>query len=151
MLKSCHNCIYAVRADSTCARLQTSVDLQRDVCPFYASVPHVCSICHRTGRVEDLLIDAKTNQLICAECLAAASTCKLCAHNSSCDFETNPSPLPKVIVQNIRQGNMTMQTQIRNPERVKITCAAGCKCYINGDCARQVHSCGNHKCILDKE
>ena len=150
-MKSCATCIYVERASCECARLQTKVDLQADICPFYSNVPYICAVCNRIGSAEDIFIDSKTNKYLCGDCLAAASTCKLCANATSCDFESNPSPLPKVVMQNIRQGNMMIQTQVRNPERVKITCANGCICYQNSVCMRQMGSCGNHKCIFDKE
>lgn len=148
-MKSCATCIYSVRASSQCAKLQINVDLQRDTCPFYSNVPKICSICHRT--FADLFIDSKDNAYLCAECLKMISSCELCINGGTCSFESDPSPLLKVVMRNVRQGNMTIQTQVRNPERVKITCANGCPCYQNSECMRQYGQCGKQKYIGDEK
>lgn len=63
----------------------------------------------------------------CPNCAQFYNTCRLCANSVNCEFETNPSPLPKQVMQTIHQGNMTMQTVIPNPERIKVLCA-DCPC-----------------------
>ena len=84
-------------------------------------------------------------RLICEDCLNATGTCRMCEFAKTCDFETNPSPLPKVVQKVIQQGNMQMATQVRNPERKKSTCEAGCKCYDEEyGCSRQNSLCINY-------
>ena len=73
--------------------------------------------------------DDGTFGFYCKECVAAFSTCETCKHATECDFETNPSSLPKVVQKQIRQGNMMTVTQIKNPDRIEITCKNGCLCY----------------------
>lgn len=69
----------------------------------------------------------------------------MCEFAKTCDFETNPSTMPKIVQKVIQQGNMQMATQVRNPEREKITCAAGCKCYNETyGCSRQDNLCINY-------
>ena len=62
------------------------------------------------------------------EQLLATNPCQICCEAAECEFETSTNPLPKLVMQTVRQGNAIMQTQIRNPERMKQTCA-GCYCY----------------------
>lgn len=84
--------------------------------------------------------------LVCPLYYQYKGTCAICANSLTCAFETDPSPLPKAIIQETRQGNMTMQMQVRNPERIKITCAQGCKCYsADGFCERESNTCINCK------
>jgi hypothetical protein len=94
---------------------------------------------------EGTYIDHTTGQLLCAKCNEAYGTCSACADSNTCDFETNPSPLPKVVVQVMRQGPVTSQTQIKNPERIAITCAVNCACYHNGICCKEFGTCANWK------
>ena len=82
---------------------------------------------------------------LCEDCLNATGTCQMCEFSKTCDFETNPSTLPKVVQKVVQRGNMQMATQVRNPEREKITCAAGCKCYNEKyGCSRQDNLCINY-------
>jgi hypothetical protein len=78
----------------------------------------------------------------CEQCAPFFNTCYLCTNNALCEFETNPSPIPKQVQQVIRQGNITAQAVIRNPEREEAFCTA-CTCW-NGYCSRQFGCCGNY-------
>ena len=82
----------------------------------------------------------------CSRCAQAFNTCNLCMNSLKCEFETNPSPLPKQVSKIIRQGNMVMQTVIPNPERIKVLCVS-CPCYSEDPfiCKRAVAgTCGNY-------
>lgn len=82
----------------------------------------------------------------CLNCYARLGTCAGCTHCTGCDFETNPSPLPKQIQHTMQQGNMTMQTVIKNPERVKLTCF-NCFCFDEEalQCKRELGWCSAHQ------
>ena len=70
-------------------------------------------------------------------------TCATCTQAKFCDFETNPIQIPKQVQKVIRQGNMQMQTIVRNPEREKETCMKGCPCWDSEQCVclRQTGFC----------
>ena len=72
-------------------------------------------------------------------------TCNLCRQVQTCDFETNPSKIPKVVQKQIKQGPMTQIVQIKNPDRITETCQKGCKCY-NAEygCGKEYGICGNY-------
>lgn len=91
------------------------------------------SIDEKTGAVS--MIDA----IICSMCNDNIWTCRTCAHIDECAFETDPSPLPKVVQKQIRQGNMTAVTQVMNPERIAITCEKNCHCWHDFSCSKQNH------------
>ncbi len=104
-----------------------------------------CSRCGRQGPAQAFLwVDGK-NELLCEQCYSVLDTCQSCGAAQSCAFETDPSSLPKVVMRQVRQGNMVMQTQVRNPDREEITCKKGCKCYNEEfGCQRQVGCCANY-------
>jgi hypothetical protein len=81
----------------------------------------------------------------CIECAKYFGTCYMCRNCSACQFENNPSPLPKVVSRTIQRGNAVIQTQVRNPERVKQFCFP-CKCFDMDDliCRRQENWCSNY-------
>lgn len=98
-----------------------------------------CDICGRPGAA---IIDGE--HVICETCFAHMNTCALCDAARTCDFQTNPSPIPKTIRKEIRQGNMVAVTDIQNPERVEITCKKNCGCFsAKLGCLRQFNTCGN--------
>lgn len=74
----------------------------------------------------------------CANCNQYLYTCATCLNGNICEFETNPSPSPKMIQNQIRQGNMIIQTVVKNPERIAQFCSADCLCWNaqDNDCGK---------------
>lgn len=83
--------------------------------------------------------------VICPSCGNSLGYCPTCELAQICPFETSSSPVPKVILKQIKQGNMVMQTQIKNPERIKVTCESECKCWNTEHqfCMKQDGFCAN--------
>lgn len=83
---------------------------------------------------------------MCGNCFSMAGTCGLCENGTLCDFETNPSPLPKQVQKVIRQGNAIIQTVVKNPERIRETCLKNCPCCDpNFGCFKENGTCGIYK------
>lgn len=60
-----------------------------------------------------------------------------------CEFETNPSTIPKVVQQRIQQGPMTSIVQVKNPTRVEMFCK-NCKCFDEEfGCLKENSCCGD--------
>ena len=99
---------------------------------------YFCDVCGNPAPAAVISND----RLYCQKCAACFDTCSLCLNSAQCEFENNPSPLPKVIQQTIRQGTMVIQQTVRNPERVKQFCFP-CKCFDQDDliCRRQDNWC----------
>ena len=75
-----------------------------------------------------------------------------CKEAHICDFETNSSSLPKQVQQTSRQGNMVMQTVVKNPERIRITCEKGCKCWSDEfGCLKQNGICSNYEEVISND
>ena len=88
-----------------------------------------CGLCGVELKGPNLVWDDSLQNTFCRQHAPLLRSCHSCAKAASCAFEQDPSPLPKQVPIVQQQGNMTMQTIIRNPEREAITCKAGCPCY----------------------
>lgn len=81
--------------------------------------------CDYCGRPASTVVDSEGN-CSCVNCYQQFYTCAMCIHAHECEFETNPSPLPKVVFQTIRRGPAVIQTQVKNPQRIEEFCH---KCF----------------------
>lgn len=144
--KYCGQCALRSPDQTSCQLTKLAITPKDPACGYFCAHLTKCGLC---GQAFPKLTTIMDDYYVCDSCLSTLGTCHQCKQQI-CDFETNPSPLPKVVQKIIHQGNMQMSTQVRNPEREKITCANGCKCYTpSGTCARQDGLCGNY--IFKKE
>lgn len=144
-MKYCATCSLKAPDRATCMRTGAPISPTEDYCNHHTYTIYTCEQCGQLMTAVGTYIDHNSNKLLCAKCNDAYGTCPTCANGNACDFETNPSPLPKVVVQVVRQGPMTSQTQVKNPERIAITCATNCGCYNNGICCKEFRTCANWK------
>lgn len=104
-----------------------------------------CIHCGRPCPQDAIVMAEPAAYAICRQCYTLYNTCNACTNVVTCAFNTHPSPLPKQIQQTIRQGNMTMQSFVKNPERIDITCKIGCHCWSDEfGCGRENNICGNY-------
>ena len=132
--KQCKNCLYFQPQNQNCSLGFGKVDPQYDYCPRMISQDDNlgnCDICGQPVFITNGAIDAETNNIFHIHCAKMLYTCQTCSLANVCEFETNPDPMPKVVMQTIRQGNMVMQTQIRNPSRIEKFCK-NCECFSQG-------------------
>ena len=109
--------------------------------------------------VKDIL-SYDDEKVICPNCHHSRSVCGSCIHSTTCLFETDPDPMPKVVVQQMRNGNTVIQQQVRNPAREEKFCK-NCKCYneefhwFECECGEKKstapHSFVNDKCVCGYE
>ena len=105
-------------------------------CPFYKETIDTCALCGKPI-VEAGIIDG--GELYCVKCGMLLGTCDTCRHMPVCTFVTDPSPVPKVIQQSVKQGNMIASMPVKNPNRIEITCKKGCECWNDEyGCMREV-------------
>ena len=142
LTKKCETC--ACRQNDTCALLQCQVTTEQAACPNHTEVLGQCALCKSAILPKTAIIENSSSKTICADCVKILNTCACCSFGKSCAFETDPSPLPKIVQKEIRKGNAIMITQVRNPERIKITCK-NCKCYSKEfeDCNKTFNYCEN--------
>ena len=107
---------------------------------MYPNIP--CDYC---ANPNSAVLDTE-GRSYCQRCFAAMDTCGACIHGAKCEFETNPSPLPKQVQKTIRQGNAVLQTFVKNPDRIRELCLYACPCFDeeNG-CGKEFGYCPNYK------
>jgi hypothetical protein len=102
----------------------------------------VCETCSRQTKQQVLVPDGDLWHILCPSCADQLNSCGFCKNGGKCDFETNPSSLPKFVQKQIRQGNMISVTTVKNPERIRQTCQNGCPCYDSEfECMREFYYC----------
>ena len=116
-----------------------------DFCSNHQEELDRCDLCHDLAIPLLCFPTEGRYYFLCQSCFRSLSTCRMCASGKHCAFEADTT-LPKQVMQTVRQGNMVMQTQVRNPELVNKTCKAGCKCYDNAGqyCRREDGYCIEH-------
>lgn len=146
-MKTCGNCLLQKQNGGTCPIFQEKVNNNDSACRKY--IGHDSPQCDFCGSLMagmgEIVIMDEGIRLSCPNCANALGTCITCAERTKCDFETNPVNIPKQVQKVIRQGNMQMQTVIRNPEREKETCMKGCPCWDSEECVCLRQTAGSCK------
>ena len=144
--KYCRTCAILDPKLQKCRMFGHEVNPAVDFCSKHTTELVICELCDGQIPKNQSIISVtkgKPNRLVCERCSQLYGTCQLCKNSAFCSFETDPSPLPKIVQKQVRQGNMTAITQVRNPERVEITCKKNCLCYdAEFECLRQFGTCG---------
>lgn len=141
----CKNCGFCGQApDGSKGCLLTNKPVgDEDFCSKFSTAPCHCDKCNRI--VDGAIFLPETKELVCGECYEKIGTCGFCSKNNYCAFQMDRScQEPPQIQQQVRQGNMTFATIVKNPKRVEQTCAKGCACFSNGTCMREVGKCCNY-------
>lgn len=149
--KTCGDCALHQRCNGVCPYLQQQIDSHNPACANFTHRVEVCEVCgHLTvSPILDLTVGGQPHYL-CDDCQRVSGTCATCKHGKNCAFATDPSPIPKTIQKQFRQGNMITVTQVMNPERIDKTCKNGCPCFDpEFGCFKQNNCCGNHKIVYD--
>lgn len=126
----CGNCALKHPKDQTCLIFRESFPAEQSACPKFTKTIRTCALCGNillTPGILELIDSTYINYH--DECAKYMGTCQTCGQGALCSFKTDPSPIPPVIMQTQRQGNMVIQQQVKNPERIEATCAKGCPCY----------------------
>lgn len=147
MLNKCKSCGWHAPPDK-CQLLKIIVKPEKDFCSHHRLTVPVCEICGRSAHKNGILDSSSgTFHLICRDCFSVFNTCQLCDYTTECKFETDPSPLPKMVQQQIQRGPYQAVTTIMNPERVRITCQNGCNCFDpkNGCLRQTTQTCSKNK------
>lgn len=130
IVKHCKTCLLSDKEQMVCMLSNQPIDLSADFCSKHRAELHKCSICRRSMISPGIIEINDSGEVIeyCNECNAKVGTCYLCNCVNQCAFNNDPNPMPKVVLKTIRQGNMMMQAQVKNEERVKLFCHS-CPCW----------------------
>ena len=106
--------------------------------------------CDYCGNPVSTIVDEE-GTCSCINCYQQFYTCAMCEKVLQCEFETNPSPLPKQVQQTVQRGPMIAQTIVKNPERVKQFCFP-CQCFDQDNlvCLREDGWCKSYKEITPR-
>ena len=148
--KTCANCAYWRPDNQSCVLLKAR-RAENDYCSSHSTSPLVCATCQSYILGKSFIYSVGNAYVeVCEKCHTAIPTCAGCKNSVQCAFNDDPNPLPKIVMQTVQQGNMMMQTQVRNPERIKLFCE-NCPCYNAEDraCDRECNVCAQYNCIFD--
>lgn len=149
--KKCGRCALPGLNNETCPVFNRRMRPEEDGCPMFTREVLTCHYCGQPIIPSETAIftekEEGTYVTVCDNCRLALGTCKTCDKGRSCAFEQHPSP-NKYITQTVRQGNMIVQQQVRNPEICRETCTESCGCFsVEKGCLRQNNCCDNYKSL----
>ena len=126
--RTCGKCALQEYNGGVCPIFERKFEPNEPACPDYQYEVFPCDICKRlTAFAIVQRIDGKIS-FLCPECGEKLYTCATCEKAKYCDFESNPSSLPKMVQKQSRQGNMISVMTVPNPERIRETCLKNCDC-----------------------
>lgn len=152
-MSKCKNCVY-VTSDAVCALNHHAVNPEGQSCQCFTDKKSIyrCDICGNPTinpiiYQAEIYQDDSVQKYICSSCSSTSGTCDFCKQRFQCEFETNPSPLPKKVIKQIQRGPAVMQTEVMNPDRIKETCMKGCPCWDEKEqyCLRENRTCGRYE------
>ena len=138
MIKYCSTCRLHDKTKKVCLLFGTPMQ-DTDYCSKHADKITLCDICGQPllGTTYVEYDDEGECHQYCERCHQAFNTCQLCPSFQKCEFMTNPDPMPQVVMKTVRQGNMMMQTQVKNEERVQKFCPSCCCWNENHGCMKE--------------
>lgn len=137
--KYCKTCSLRNEAKKICQLTGIPINLETDFCSKHIEdITNTCNICGQL-MITPGFVEHTSEGVIhyCEQCHQALNTCQLCPNVRKCEFHTNPDPMPKVVMKTVRQGNMVMQTQVKNEERVQKFCPSCCCWDENHGCMKE--------------
>lgn len=147
--KSCLTCGFRTLNPQQCPIIGYSYTEDRNqVCPYWVNEFSKCAIC---GRIDPnyvlFLNETETNYIpVCSQCKDLFGTCRMCLKSTTCDFQTNPSPIPKAVEKRFQQGNQIIITTVKNDKRVAETCVKNCECFSEEyGCLREYNCCDKYE------
>lgn len=140
---ACRTCGHRGKTDKgedACGKFQIKIDLMKDGCSWHINEPVTCATCKRQydpSEVTVYITDTMECCYVCQNCYSQFHTCGTCEIYPKCGFSEDHTE-PQVVTKTVRQGFMTMQTQVKNPTLVHRHCST-CQCSWNadGDCQRE--------------
>lgn len=146
-MKLCGNCALWQQNKGLCPIFNMQLEESETGCPAFKSTIEPCEICGKIFLTPGVIeLEGSEPHIYCDNCASQIHNCPTCIHSTNCAFETDPSPIPPYIMQTVRKGNTLIQTQVRNPERIRQICQDKCPCFSTDfECLRQFNSCGSWK------
>ena len=146
--KSCSTCAYRTLNPQQCPLIGYNyAEGEKQSCPYHTTELVYCARCGNIIPKRNYMLTHYSDgtwKPTCEKCIKLSGTCGGCSKSSTCDFETNPSPIPKAVEKRFQQGNFTRIETVKNPDRIRETCQKNCDCFLeNFGCCRELNTCGN--------
>ena len=149
LCKSCANLGATQDGSPACILHKKFIDPNEDFCSDHINITNniTCEWCGQMVTPKEINIWTfnDVNKFLCPHCSQMVNTCQTCAYGNDCGF-ANDYSMPQMVNQTIRQGFMTMQTQVKNPKLIEKHClSCRCSCDNKGTCLRDEHgaNCGH--------
>lgn len=143
MRKNCDVCSFLNEQNVCFIERVVKTDPSHSLCGNYRNSVPRCDACGLLT-TNGILTETKQGWItLCQSCYEKLDTCTMC--KTICGVQNDTSGIPKVIPQQIQQGNMIFQTNALNPALTEKYCPS-CKCYINNKCMRDKGKCQNYTC-----
>lgn len=153
--KTCGTCVLPrYTRDGLCPFFKKKMSDTNPSCTEHRENINICDLCGNPFLEPATLTHYKDEwKITCERCESLSGACPTCKKSNTCSFETDPSPLPKMVQRVVRQGPAQMMTMEKNPDRINITCKAGCNCWSaeGGYCMRENGTCGYYIHIFTEE
>lgn len=128
MKQFCQSCGLLNKNENTCRLYNKKVSPSTDFCSRYTKDVVHCELCNNITMKPTYVPDGDNWHSFCTKCADTLSSCNFCKDGRLCEFESNPDPMPKVVVQQQRTPMGIMQSQVRNPAREEKFCYT-CRCW----------------------
>lgn len=148
-IKTCFNCGWRDYNPQQCPLIGYHYkEDAKPCCPYWKAEVPKCSRCGQPDPAPYIISNSDGScKTLCQKCNSKLDTCGMCSKSSTCDYETNPSPLPKAVQKTIQEGNQIAVITVKNDARIEETCAKNCECFDkeNKICRREDGYCENYK------
>lgn len=153
LVNKCGQCAYPKHNGGICPATNTHPDPEQGACGHFTSELLQCKLCGNLVAPSAAVYEVKNGSgitITCQQCQSRRYTCATCSHGQECAFETDPSPLPKMIRKQIQNGHQIIVTDVQNPSRVAELCEKKCPCYDPEiGCLKQSNTCGNYAVLVE--
>lgn len=145
--KFCRTCALVDPESHVCQLNRRRVELDEDFCSKHVTPDQLgtCAYCGQMFMQPGYLEQLEDGSFIefCHSCAEKFGTCHMCSLVTPCRL-TDEDYMPQVpiaIMKRFQKGNMVMQKQVINPDRIQAICIAKCECWDGEGCARRDFGC----------
>lgn len=149
--KHCGNCGFHNLDPQQCQLIGYQYAADRKLsCPYWTDELPICDTCGKVS-LDYAFSQSPSGEYkrVCKECLSLSGTCRSCVKSAECDYENNPSTLPKAVEKRYQRGNQIIVVQEKNPLRIDISCRVNCECFSEEfGCLRENGTCGKYEGVF---
>ena len=146
-IKFCRTCALVDPESHVCQMNRRRVELDEDFCSKHVTPDQLgtCAYCGQMFMRPGYLEQLEDGSFIefCHSCQEKFGTCHMCDKATPCHLtdESYKPQIPIVVMKRFQKGNMMVQKQVINPDRIQQICVAECECWDGEGCARQDFGC----------